>query len=118
MIGLSEESEEPEESEESELEEIQKRREASLRGRIAERQKRSELDAQKQAVLRVVLTPEARQRLTNLKLVKPDFAERIELQLLQIVQTGKVQLPITDQQLKEILIKLQSSRRDITIRRR
>lgn len=89
----------------------------SLRRRLAEQQRQSEIDAQKQAALRVVLTPEARQRLTNIKLVRPDFADQIELQLIQIAQTGKVQLPITDEQLKEILIKLQSSKRDINIRR-
>jgi len=104
--------------EESELTEIQRRKMASLRRRLAEQQKRAQIEIQKQAALRVVLTPEARQRLTNIKLVKPDFAEQIELQLLQVAQTGKVQLPITDEQLKEILIKLQSSRREMKIRRR
>jgi len=76
-----------------------------------------ELELRKQAILRGILTPEARQRLTNIKMVRPEFAEQIELQLIQIAQQGRIPLPINDVQLKEILARLQSARRDIKIRR-
>jgi programmed cell death protein 5 len=61
--------------------------------------------------------PEARQRLTNIKMVRPEFAEHLELQLMQLAQSGKVSLPISDQQLKEALARMQSQRREIRIRR-
>lgn len=77
-----------------------------------------QVEVQKQAILRRILSPEARQRLTNLKMVKPDFAEQIELQLIQLAQAGRLKIPVTDEQLKEILARLQSQRRDIKIRRR
>jgi len=50
-------------------------------------------------------------------MVKPEFASQLELQLIQIAQQGKIELPIGDEQLKEILQKLQSGRKEITIRR-
>jgi len=82
-------------------------------------QVQQEAEAQKQGILRKILTPEARQRLTNVKLVQPEFAAQIELQLIQIAQTGRVALPITDQVLKSLLAQIQSqqTKRDITIRR-
>jgi len=104
-------------TEDAELAAIQKRKLLSLQRRMAEQQKKLQVEAQKQAALRVIMTPEARQRLNNLKLVRPEFAEQIELQLIQAAQTGKVKLPITDEQLKEVLIRLQSQRRETRIRR-
>lgn len=103
--------------EDAELAAIQKRKMLSLQRRMAEQQKELQVEAQKQAALRLIMTPEARQRLNNLKLVKPEFAEQIELQLIQAAQTGKVKLPITDEQLKEVLMRLQSQRREVKIRR-
>jgi programmed cell death protein 5 len=103
-------------SEDVELEEIRKRKMLNMQRQLAEEQRRAEIEAQKQSALRLILTPEARQRLNNIKLVRPEFAEQLELQLIQISQSGKVKLPITDEQLKAILLRIQP-RRDIRIRR-
>jgi programmed cell death protein 5 len=88
---------------------------------MAEEQQQSQaqqqLERQKQALLRRILTPEARSRLTNLNMVKPEFTQQLELQLIQLAQQGRINLPITDEQLKELLVKLQSGRRDYKIRR-
>ncbi len=106
---------------EEEIEELRKRRLLELQRRLAQEQQRiqveQQIEVQKQAVLRRILTPEARQRLTNLKMVKPEFAEQLELQLIQLAQQGRVNIPVTDEQLKDILMRLQSRRRDIKIRR-
>lgn len=106
---------------EEELESIRKRRMLELQQRMAEEQKQAQaqqqLEGQKQALLRRILTPEARQRLTNLNIVKPEFTHQLELQLIQLAQAGRINLPITDQQLKELLVKLQSGKRDYKIRR-
>jgi len=108
--------------EEEEIDEIRRRRMLELQQRIAQEQQRAQamqqIEMQKQAILRRILTPEARRRLNNLKMVKPEFANQLELQLIQLVQAGKVQTPITDEQLKEILMRLQAQRRDIKITRR
>ncbi len=104
-----------------ELEALRKKKLVELQQRLAQEQQKvqmqQQIEMQKQALLRKILTAKARQRLTNLKMVKPDFAEQLELQLIQLAQQGRVNIPITDEQLKDILIKLQPRRRDIKIRR-
>lgn len=106
---------------EEDLEAIRKRKLMELQQRLlqeqeaVEAQKRFEME--KQAALRKILTPEARQRLTNLKMVKPEFASQLELQLIQIAQQGKISIPIDDEQLKDILRRLQMDKKEIRIRR-
>jgi len=106
---------------EEEIEELRRRRLFELRRRLAEEQQRvqvqQQIEVQKQALLRRILTSEARRRLTNLKMVRPEFAQQLELQLIQLAQQGKMNIPITDEQLKEILARIQSGRRDFKIRR-
>jgi programmed cell death protein 5 len=106
---------------EEELEALRKRRMLELQQRMAEEQQQAQaqqqLERQKQALLRRILTPEARSRLTNLNMVKPEFTQQLELQLIQLAQQGRINLPITDEQLKELLVRLQSGRRDYKIRR-
>jgi programmed cell death protein 5 len=103
-----------------ELEEIRRRKLLAMQQRGDEQkqaQAEQRMEAQKQALLRKILSPEARQRLTNLKMVKPEFTEQLELQLIQLAQTGKLPIPLPDAQLKQILIQLQSRKREPKIRR-
>jgi programmed cell death protein 5 len=106
---------------EEELDGLRKRRMLELQQRMIEEQRQNQaqqqLEGQKQALLRRILTPEARRRLTNLNMVKPEFTQQLEMQLIQLAQQGRINLPITDEQLKELLVKLQSGKRDYTIRR-
>ena len=104
-----------------ELDQIRKRKLSSMQRRVSDEQRQSQaeqqLDAQKQALLAKILTPEARQRLNNLKMVKQEFTEQIEMQLIEMAQTGKLPIPLSDAQLKSILIQLQSRKKETTIRR-
>jgi programmed cell death protein 5 len=113
-------SEEDEYSDE-ELNAIRQRRYSELQRAAIDEQRQTETrrqyEAQKQSALKQILTPEARQRLTNIRMVKPEFADQVELQLIQLAQSGRVKLPISDDQLKDALGKLQSSRKEIRIRR-
>ena len=106
---------------EEELDALRRKRMYELQQRMVDEQKQAQaqqqLEGQKQALLRRILTPEARSRLTNLKMVKPEFTQQLEMQLIQLAQQGRINLPITDEQLKELLVKLQSGKRDYTIRR-
>jgi len=108
-------------SEDEELEALRRKRLLELQQQMLQEQQRAEaqrrLELQKQTLMRRILTPKARQRLANLKMVRPEFASQLELQLIQIAQQGRISLPITDDQLKEILSRLQRSRREIRIRR-
>jgi programmed cell death protein 5 len=104
-----------------ELEAIRRRKLLAMQQRVTDDQRQTQaeqqVDAQKQELLRQILSPEARQRLTNLKMVKPEFTEQLELQLIQLAQMGKVPVPMSDAQLKQILIQLQSRKREPNIRR-
>ena len=106
---------------EDELDALRKRRMLELQQRMVDEQQQvqaqQQLEGQKQALLRRILTPEARSRLTNLNMVKPEFTQQLEMQLIQLAQQGKINIPITDEQLKELLVRLQAGKRDYTIRR-
>jgi programmed cell death protein 5 len=112
-------------SRDEELERLKAQRMAELQARQqqgAEQQRANaaaDAEAQKQALMRRLLTPEARQRLANIKMVRPEFGQQLELELVQLAQTGRVPLPITDEQLKKLLIQIegQQKKRDISIRR-
>lgn len=112
---------EDEDYSDEELSEIRRRRYSDLQRAAVQEQRQDEArrqyEAQKQAALKLIMTPEARQRLTNIRMVKPEFADQVEVQLIQLAQSGRVKLPITDDQLKEALARLQSSRKEIRIRR-
>jgi programmed cell death protein 5 len=106
-----------------ELQRLKAQRMAELQAKQqqgAEQQRAAaEAEAQKQNIMRRLLTPEARLRLANIKMVRPEFGQQLELELVQIAQGGRVPLPITDEQLKRLLIQLegQQKKRDISIRR-
>ncbi len=106
-------------SEDRELEELRKRREAELQSQAstqaqAQAQK-TEIDAQKAVILRQILTPKARDRLANIKMARTEFAEKLENQLIQLASGGNLRGPMTEEQLVEILRRLQSGKRESTI---
>ncbi|MGA2308458.1 MAG: DNA-binding protein [Candidatus Bathyarchaeia archaeon] len=105
-----------------ELEQLRRKKLSALQRQMSDEQRSAQmeqqLEQQKQALLRNILSPEARQRLTNLKMVKPEFTDQLELQLIQLAQQGKIPIPLADEQLKKILAQLQSRKRETTIRRR
>ena len=105
-----------------ELEELKKRRMLELQQQQVEKERQlqaqQELEAQKQAILRQILTPEARERLNRIKIVKPELAEAVELQLIQLAQAGRLGNVLTDDQLKTILRRLTDKQRDIKITRK
>jgi len=80
--------------------------------------KETEITAQKEQILKQVLHPDARSRLNNIKMVKPDLANLVENYLIGMVTQGKLNSQISDDQLKQILLSLQQPKRDFKITRR
>ena len=109
-------------AEEDELEVLRQRKmqelqvQAQQQAAVQEQQKR--LDAEKQMLMRQLLTPEARERLANLRMTRPDVVESVENQLIMLVQSGRITQQIDDYTLRQILRKVMPQKRDIKIERR
>ena len=77
-----------------------------------------EFEAQKRAMMSQILTQEARDRLANLRLTKPELVNNIEIQLIQSAQAGSLRGKVTDEQLKVLLRNIAGQKRDIKITRK
>ena len=82
------------------------------------RRQQAEAEAMKQKALGMLLDVEARQRLMNVKMVKPELASAVENYLLNAATTGRLNRAITDDELKQILSTIQQTKRDFKINRR
>ena len=80
-------------------------------------EKDSQLKAQKEMVLKRVLSSDARLRLNNVRMVKPDLADLVENYILNLTVQGKITGQISDEQLKQILSSAQQPKRDFKFNR-
>jgi len=107
-----------------ELEEIKRRRLEQMQQQQANAQyqgaqqqaQQQQADEAKQTILRQILTPDARERLTSLKLARPQLAEQVEMQLISLAQSGRLQTMIDDAKLKVLLQQIQPKKREMTIK--
>ena len=109
-----------------ELEELRRRRLRELQSQrqqeIEELQRQQEIqqqiEAKKQAILRQILEPEAKERLGRIKLAHPEIAEAVENQLIMLAQSGRLKQKINDNMLVEILKKVMPKKREPRIIRK
>jgi len=76
-------------------------------------EKDSQLKAQKEMMLKQVLSADARLRLNNVRMVKPDLADLVENYILNLNVQGKISGQISDDQLKQILLTAQQPKQEI-----
>ena len=81
------------------------------------KEKDSQLKAQKEMMLKQVLSADARLRLNNVRMVKPDLADLVENYILNLSVQGKITGQISDEQLKQILLSVQQPKRDFKFNR-
>jgi programmed cell death protein 5 len=108
--------------EDMELEEIRRRKMLELQRQheyqaAASRQAET-VEAQRQNILRGILTPEARERLGRVKMAYPDVAGQVEDRLIMLAQSGRLNEVIDDATLKDILSRLVPQKREIKIQRK
>jgi len=62
-----------------------------------------QLESAKKSVIQKFLTPEARQRLANIRAIKPAFADTVENALLDASQSGMLKGQIGEMEFKQFL---------------
>ena len=99
-------------SNDDELENIRRRKLEALKQQAVQQQfaeaQQKEFKEKKYLIMRKILSVEGRQRLENIRIVKPQFAEQIEVQLIQLFQGGKLRgaIPLPDKAFKKLLEQL------------
>jgi programmed cell death protein 5 len=82
------------------------------------KRREAEASSMRQRALMVLLEPPARQRLMNIRIVKPELATAVENYLINAASTGRLNRSLTDEELKQILLSLQQPKKDFRINRR
>jgi len=114
------------------LEELRRRRLAELQARQgadaagqdpaaqaqAEARKAAAEEAAIERLLQQILEPEARERLTLVRMSRPDLAAAVTNQLVTLAQQGRLARKIKDQELRSLLAEATSKDRDIRITRK
>ncbi len=105
-----------------ELEELRRRKMAEIQRQQSQQAMMQEqaqrMEAERQAVLRQILTPEARERLGTVRIAYPDVAQSVEEQLIRLAQMGRIDQPIDDNTLRQILRRVSPQKREINIERK
>ena len=100
-----------------ELERLRQKKLKEMQEQAEARRRAEELAAQRRLALKRILTPEALARLDNLRIVRPELVEALEQQLISLAASGRVKLPITDEDLKDILAQIyEKSRKEYRFR--
>jgi len=100
------------------LQELQHQQMLSQESFDEQADQQKEMEQQRQQILRAILTTQARERLGNIKVARPEIAENIENQLILLAQNGRLQSKINDEQLRELLSRILPRKKEIKIRRR
>ena len=87
--------------------------------RTSDRQDQLEQERQaklaREQMLRVVFTTDARERLNNVRMVKPELAASVENQIFQLAASGRLRHAVDDEELKQMLGQLQRPKKEFKI---
>ena len=75
-------------------------------------------NAMRQKAIMMLLNQNARQRLTNIRIVKPELALAVENYLINSASTGRLNRAISDEELKQLLTSLNQPKKEFRINRR
>lgn len=86
----------------------EEKRNALLKKKLKELQKLQELEKQKREIALKYLDSKAYERLSNIKAVNPELYDSIIAIIVQLVNAGRLNTKLTDQQLVQILLQITS----------
>jgi programmed cell death protein 5 len=75
-------------------------------------------NATMERILQQILEPEARERLTRIRMSRPELAEAVSKQLVTLAQQGRLGRRLTDEDLRTLLARIPGQDRDIKITRK
>lgn len=70
----------------------------------------------RERLLKVLLTSDARERLTRIKMVKPEVAKAIENTIIQLASSGRLKKAVSDEEIKDYLASMQQPQKNFKIR--
>lgn len=100
------------------LQELQAQQEAAQQDAASQAQAEAQREAAIEGALQKILEPLARERLTRIRMSRPEFAEQVTMQLLALAKGGRLPNILTDADLRRILQQLNPENRDIKITRK
>ncbi len=100
----------------SEEDEIKRRMLERMQSQNSIRSEEDEMKKEIKNILLKILDKKAYERLGNIRFVKPEFAQQLELYLIQLYQSGQIRTVITDEQFKKILLLL-NKKKEFKIKR-
>lgn len=109
----------------SELEEIRKKKLQQMQmmqsqqgqQQMAEQRQREEMEDQIKSIINQIMLPDARQRLANIRVARPEYARQVEMLLIQLAQSGNLPKKIDDDTLKKLLTRITGNKRETQIKR-
>ncbi len=109
-------------SEENELDQLRQQRMEELKARMAQQQNAEqqavEAEQQLDGLLRQVLEPEAKARLSNIRLVNRELYYKTAQTIAYIAKSGKLHQKISEAELKKLLERLSPPKKEIRIKRK
>ena len=113
------------------IEEIRKKRMEEYRVRLEqfrsganetqqreEEERAEQEELQKEMIIKKILDSDGRARLNSIRLANPQFAEQVISLLLYLYQNGQIKTQISDEQLKALLVKIKSKKKETRIIRK
>jgi len=113
-------------TDDDELEALRRRKRAELQAQAEQEHAqatqqeaaRAQYEAQKASILRSILEPAAAERLTRVRIARPDVAASLEDQLVALVQQGRLRGKVNDELMRQFLARVAPKSRDIKIERK
>ncbi|MFH1403121.1 MAG: DNA-binding protein [Candidatus Altiarchaeota archaeon] len=97
---------------------VQQQSQQNIQEQLQEQMRAEEVNSQIKHIVSKLMDSEARDRLNNIRLVKPEFARQVEVLLIQMYQTGRIRERMNDETFRAILDKIRSGKREGTITRK
>lgn len=106
----------------TDIEDIRARRMEEMKSRMASHQEEAEshakMDEQLDSLLKSILTPEAKARLSNVKLVNYEKYLQVAQGIIVMVRQGKLPAKINEDQLKSLLAQVTPPKKEFNITRK